>query len=385
MSHLVRPTPLSTDGSNEFARFSMAVRVPKILDDVLQRNPDYSPGIKSAIEELRDGIAGDAPLPELAFPAPDATEWEPEWLDRRGETWLKSQWFFGECYVYRCLMIATRYFETGRDPFTPAKQAELDGRELFERLGAVLETAGGKPGDRLFALLGAALWGNRVDLSYAVGKAFGHDGAHDDLLCDDRVWVVERLLAAKGDVHLVADNAGSELAMDLALAAAVLELSPARVTFHVKSHPTFVSDALAADVWALIFALQRRDKTEKAVAEQLAMAFSSGRFRIAPDGFWNGPRFLWQRPSRLSRELDRADLVVLKGDANYRRALGDAIWPSGTTFAEATAYLPAPLVCLRTMKSDSLAGIPAERIAALDAADSAWRVNGRRGVIQAKR
>ena len=55
------------------------------------------------------------------------------------------------------------------------------------------------------------------------------------------------------------------------------------------------------------------------------------------------------------------------------------------TFAEATAYFPAPLVCLRTMKSDSLAGIPDERTAALDAIDLAWRVNGRRGVIQASR
>jgi len=380
-----RPAPLLTDGSNTFARFSMAVRVPKILDEVLERNPDYSPGIKSAIAALRDGIAGDAPLPPLAFPAPDGAEWEPEWLDRRGQTWLKSQWFFVECYVYRCLMIATRYFETGRDPFTPAKQAELDGHELFERLGAVLEGTGSKAEERLFVLLGAALWGNRVDLSYAVGKAFGHDGAHDDLLSDDRASVVERILSANNDIHVVADNAGSELAMDLALAGAMLELSPARVTFHVKAHPTFVSDALAADVWSLIFALQKRDKTVKALGEGLERAFIGGRFRIAPDGFWNGPRFLWQRPPRLSRELDRADLVVLKGDANYRRALGDAIWPSPTTFAEATAYMPAPLVCLRTMKSDSLAGVTEERIAALDQADPAWRVNGRRGVIQAKR
>jgi uncharacterized protein with ATP-grasp and redox domains len=377
--------PIATDGSNAFARFSMAVRVPKILDEVIERNPDYPPAITRAVAALRDGIAGDAPLPPLAFPAPDGAEWEPEWLERRGQTWLGTQWFFAECYVYRCLMIATRHFETGRDPFTPAKRAELDGRELFERLDAVLENASERPGERLFALLGAALWGNRVDLSYAVGRAFGSDGADDDLLCDDRPWVVERLLSAEGDVHLVADNAGSELAMDLALVDAVLTHSRARVTLHVKAHPTFVSDAVAADVWALIVALRARSKMQKALAERLENAFLDGRLRVAPDGYWNGPRFLWQRPARLSRELDRADVVLLKGDANYRRALGDALWPSQVTFAEATAYGPAPLVCLRTMKSDSLAGIAEERIAALDAADPAWRVNGRRGLIQAKR
>jgi hypothetical protein len=51
--------------------------------------------------------------------------------------------------------------------------------------------------------------------------------------------------------------------------------------------------------------------------------------------------------------------------------------------AEAVLYFPAPLVALRTMKSDAVAGLTTEQVAALDAQDAEWRVNGKRGVIQA--
>ena len=38
-----RPAPVRTDGSNAFARHSMAVRVPSIIQDTLDRNPGYAP------------------------------------------------------------------------------------------------------------------------------------------------------------------------------------------------------------------------------------------------------------------------------------------------------------------------------------------------------
>src|SRR5256885_4022641 len=106
------PAPLSTDGSNAFARFSMQVRVPKILQEVVDRNPDYPPEIKGAVSKLAQDIASNEHMPALAFPAPDEAEWQPV---RSDETWLSTEWFFAECYVYRCLMSAVRYFEKGRD------------------------------------------------------------------------------------------------------------------------------------------------------------------------------------------------------------------------------------------------------------------------------
>jgi hypothetical protein len=380
------PAPLRTDGSNAFAHYSMSVRVPKILEEVSARNPDYPPTIHDAIARLRDDIRGNAPLSILAFPAPDAGEWEAGLAARAGETWLGTDWFFAECYVYRCLMGAVRYWETGRDPFAPAKREELASDALWQSVERSLTEERATP-DGVRALLVRALWGNRVDLSYAVGVAFGAAGHADDLLADDSALAADRLLRAPRDVHIVADNTGSELAMDLLLAELLLDQAPPveprpRVSLHVKMHPTFVSDAVAPDVWALIDAFAQHGGAAGRAAARLRQAWADERLRLLPDPYWNGPRFLWERPPRLQRELDRATAVILKGDANYRRAAGDALWPAGIGFAEATGYLPAPLVALRTMKSDSLVGISAHDVARLDAADPDWRINGRRGVIQ---
>jgi hypothetical protein len=149
-------------------------------------------------------------------------------------------------------------------------------------------------------------------------------------------------------------------------------------------HPMFVSDATARDVWDLIDAMREKGGRGGDLASRLLRAFDEGNLRVVPDSFWTGPRFLWDRPARIARELDGASVVVMKGDANYRRVVGDAIWPDGATFAEATGDFPAPLICLRTMKSDALVGVAEETTRELDRADPDWRINGRRGVVQAR-
>jgi len=45
-----------------------------------------------------------------------------------------------------------------------------------------------------------------------------------------------------------------------------------------------------------------------------------------------------------------------------------------------TGYFPAPLLALRTLKSDPIAGLRAGLAAELDARDPHWRVNGQRGI-----
>src|SRR5439155_20193336 len=117
--------------------------------------------------------------------------------------------------------------------------------------------------------LGRALWGNRVDLSYAVGSAFGAHGATDDLLVDDGDWAASALVSAR-DVHVVTDNTGSELSMDLVLADTLIAAAGARVTLHVKMHPMFVSDATARDAWDLVAAMREHGGVERELASRLA-------------------------------------------------------------------------------------------------------------------
>jgi len=88
-------------------------------------------------------------------------------------------------------------------------------------------------------------------------------------------------------------------------------------------------------------------------------------------------------PADLQTELAAAGLVVVKGDANYRRLCGDAHWSAMTPFSAASVYFPAPLLALRTLKSEIILGLRAGEAERLSAQDPDWLVNGKRGVIQA--
>ena len=82
------------------------------------------------------------------------------------------------------------------------------------------------------------------------------------------------------------------------------------------------------------------------------------------------------------RGLSHARLVIIKGDANYRRLLGDSRWPTTVPVQDAIPYFPAPFVALRTMKSDPIVGLKPGLAEMLDKEDTEWRVNGKRGIIQ---
>src|SRR4051812_13187101 len=114
---ITRPAPIQTNASNEFAHYSMKVRVPKIIEEVQTLNPDYSPTIQRSLYQLRESIEKDTPIPMLDLPAPDHDEWAAIYADHAGSSWLDSQWFFAETFVYRQIIQATRWWETFRDPF----------------------------------------------------------------------------------------------------------------------------------------------------------------------------------------------------------------------------------------------------------------------------
>jgi hypothetical protein len=183
-------------------------------------------------------------------------------------------------------------------------------------------------------------------------------------------------------VDLVLDNAGLELLSDLALADALLDLD-ITVVLHAKPHPTFVSDATAADLAATVeWLLAREGAAARALGERLGAALRAGRLLVQAPWFWTSPLAGWELPPKLRAELAGSGLIISKGDANYRRWLGDRHWPHDTPLEQALSYTPAPLALLRTCKSQVAAGIALERIAATAVQDPAWLTSGRWGVIQ---
>ena len=377
------PPMIRTDASNAFAHHTLRVRLPATFRQTRDSNPDYPAAIRDALTALADSLADDRPIPPLELPAPDYDEWTAAWEAHQGHTWLNTDWWFAETYAYRLLIQAVRWWETGRDPFAPTKQEELQGDSLRALTGRTL-AIDGPVEERLRALIHHALWGNRIDLSYAPALAHGLTVSDEHLLLDDSAPVVEHLLRSRGTVHLIADNFGTELAVDFVLIDALLDGVADAAMVHLKLHPTFVSDATGSDALALIHSLESspHDPSIRRLGQRLRAALEEGRLRLAPDLYWNSSRLLWDLPPRLARLFADARLVIIKGDANYRRMAGDAIWPPAISFKAGLSYFPAPLVTLRTLKGDTLLGLPAERIAQLDAQDPEWRTNGQRGLIQ---
>ena len=394
-----RPAPIRTDQSNAFANNTMRVRLPAIIDETIARNSDYPASIKQRLRRLRDDLVAGAPIKPLSpDPAYDEAEWARA-LERQGEiagsepTWHKVEWFFAETYTYRCLIEAVRWAETGRDPFLPKKLDELQGDALWrlvERASAPLDA----PEAELKRAIALALWANRIDLSYAASLERGIDISPEDLLVDDREPVLAYLcdtgfspagFKSSQPIYIVADNTGSELAMDLALSDCLLRHASQRVVIYLKLFPTFVSDATPSDVWMLLREMERRGKYAAALANRLRSAWEEERLRFQPHPFWTSSRFLWDLPADLASGLNAARLVVIKGDANYRRTVGDCLWAPQTPFPDVANYLEAPLLCLRTLKSDPVVGLPsAETADELDRIDPEWCVNGKRGLIQFK-
>ncbi len=84
----------------------------------------------------------------------------------------------------------------------------------------------------------------------------------------------------------------------------------------------------------------------------------------------------------LSDELSNYDLIIHKGDVNYRRLLSDRHWPYTTSIREIIKYFPASILILRTLKSEIIVNLKNIQVKKVEAEDPEWFINGKRGIIQ---
>jgi uncharacterized protein with ATP-grasp and redox domains len=386
------PPLLLTSDPNSFAHNTFRVRVPAILRETIALNA-FPPHIAAALEALYDELVGGA-IRGLEEETPDRAFWDAVSRPYIGRAWLDAPWYWAEAFYYRRVLEATRYFGpsiwAGFDPYAARKQAEWRPEAAPAAVAALLDALPADPERRLEALLHASLWGNRTDLSYEVAAGLGgastpHSERHY-LLCDDSAAILRHLGGRPGaEIILIADNAGTELTMDLALIDGLLDPGgTGRVALHLKPQPFYVSDAMPADVLNCLDALDAVEGAVHALAARLRVALRERRLLLVTHWAYTSSLFYSQAPEDLFATLAQADLVLFKGDANYRRLVGDAHWPPAAPFAGAVAYFPAPLAALRTMKSELIVGLGPGEAERLAGEDPDWLVNGRRGVIQAR-
>jgi uncharacterized protein with ATP-grasp and redox domains len=377
------PSPLMTSELGSFARSTIEKRKPQIIAQVIEDN-DYSPEIVEQLSAFREEIAREVLRP-LTEQAKDVPFWNSEAGKHQGRAWLELPWFFAETFFYRRLLEAVGYFQPGpwylRDPFAvPKRVQERAAVEWLAEHGQDLQQI--PANDEFEVLFHSCLWGNRADLSNLTvreqvrGGMAARQELHN-LIIDDTAKVGGVLSGGVGRVDFVNDNAGRELLFDLMLADYLLSEGWAQtVIFHLKSQPYFVSDAMLADVKAMLVLLQ-----DEQLGQRLQSHLDTGRWMLRDDPFWATCLMFRQMPLEVTIELSRSSLVVLKGDVNYRRLLDDAHWPHTARMDEIAAYFPAPFVTLRTLKGEIMVGLAPGQAKSLAAEDPDWLINGKRGLI----
>jgi uncharacterized protein with ATP-grasp and redox domains len=394
------PEPLRGSEVGTFTHHSVVNRLPEIGRRMLAENT-FPAQVESRLAELFNGIPEERIRYLSDEMAPDAVSWSEAIEPHLEHNWLQVPWFFAETYFYRRIIEATGYFgegdRRGIDPFSYQKDEGLASSSaainaLSDRVEAMM-VQGVMDGRALANLLRVDLWSNQADLSlWPVGSA--SDPAHGDedqkqahILVDDTSELVEYVfnmtLPAKR-VDFLVDNAGIELVVDLGLAVYMLRMDIAECVYlNVKAHPTFVSDVIAGDVHKTATMLASSDHRATASLGTRAQQYlDEGRLQLGGHFFWTSPLAMWEMPEDVRQDLGRSALIISKGDANYRRLLGDRHWPFTTPFDDIMSYIPAPIAALRTLKSEIACGLLPGQPEMTGRRDSRWLTNGRWGVIQ---
>ena len=398
------PEPLRGAEHGSFAEQTLSVRIPNIGRRVLD-DGDWSPETVAALQALIDSMPHGVIRPLQDEGAPDAADWERYSTPYLGQTWLQVPWFFAESYFFRRILEATGYFQPGAgqgvDPYATLKRqgmaATPDGlRPLCAQLDS-LRTASRSSSEQaeeaFTKLLHIAIWGNQADLSMWWSAGHEHptrpeaDRQGEYLLDDDAAQASGYLFSLTEQplrMDFILDNGGLELGYDLALADLLLGSELVQtIWFHVKPFPTYVSDVTARDVLDTIdFLAVVEDPCVQDLAQRVQGYLSEQTLLMKHDYFWTSPLSGWEMPLALRHDLRQSNLIISKGDANYRRWLGDRCWTFTTPKEEVLAYLPAPLVALRVLKSEIVIGLRPHQPEELYQKDPRWLFDGRYGVIQ---
>ncbi len=271
-----------------------------------------------------------------------------------------------EVLFYHALLAQKKYFSNRYDFFATEKKESLESsREAFIKKLSEFFSPGKQNGFTLntFRLcIRYCLAANTSDLSQLNSKERFDYGAEDiNLLYDDTEVLFQYLKASKKfkRFDIICDNAGKELFSDLYLACYFLYNNIVdKVVFHLKPYPFFVSDATKEDFGFMMNAVTKYGGAECAI--QCNSYIHKGKIEIEDDEFWASPYYFKNMPdSDMRKQLYKSDLIIVKGDLNYRRLVEDRDWTYTDSFSKRTkgVFGNAPIFAPRVLKSDVLVGV----------------------------
>ena len=375
--------PINGLKEDSFARFTLQYRLPAIIDGILKDNK-YESKIEADLKGLKDKVIH-GKIDDSIASGPDLAQWN-IWIDSfRTMSWFEVPFYFAEAYFYRLVIDIIGFFDRREDPF--ALQKDRDIQENIDHFILMLsevdkmERMNFESGTLMKSLLIQSLWGNKSDLSQLAKSKKGSD---DFLIIDDTESISIYLTTGVHRVDIILDNSGVELFSDLMLAYHLVQSQKAdQVVLHTKAFPTFVSDATSKDIEMLLKTLKNHgDKLLFEFSSRVGDLLSKGKIDQNADLFWNSPLHFFEMTESLRNELNKSDLIIFKGDANYRRIFGDRKIPNDLKFSSITDYLPAKSMVIRVLKSEIFLGMKSEENLRLSEMDDDWMINGKYGIIQ---
>ncbi|PBP16275.1 putative DUF89 domain protein [Diplocarpon rosae] len=386
---------------------------------------DEGKRIVEELAKLKYELQHDRKLSPLADDGqPDVAGYNKELEQLDSPSWFDVPWLYAECYLYRRIATSfslSKYWKSydvfaiqKMSTFRSSRPAVLELASRYHELINQMKQKGSKPNKEFedaekvlfMEMCEICLWGNATDLSLLTSLTYediqklqgseARKASEKNILVNDLEAAYDSLKKAKKDgknyrqVDIVLDNAGFELYVDLILAGFLLSAGLAtNVILHPKSIPWFVSDVLPGDFAALLNALAKPQEfystpseDEKAAGQtpvplsqkeidELAFLFSEwsglhaeGELMLRSNRFWTEGGSFWRLPGtapRLYEDLKESELVIFKGDLNYRKLTGDGVWDPTTPFTEAIGPLGpgsgVNVLALRTCKADVVVGL----------------------------
>ncbi|MBD5406573.1 MAG: protein-glutamate O-methyltransferase family protein [Treponema sp.] len=281
-----------------------------------------------------------------------------------------APFFESEVLFYHALLAQKKYFSNRNDFFAKEKKDSLENsRDAFIKELNELpspETKNSFTIDTFHKCIQYCLSANTSDLSQLNSKErFGYGVEDINLLHDDTEILFQYLKVNKKfkRFDIICDNAGKELFSDLYLAYYFLSNDIVdKVVFHLKPYPFFVSDATKEDFGFMMNAIMKYGGIQ--CATQCNKYIHEGKIEIEDDTFWAAPLCFKDMQKcnlykQLYKQLCNSDLIIVKGDLNYRRLVEDRDWPYTDSFLERTkgVFKDVPIFAPRVLKSDVLVGV----------------------------
>ena len=386
------PQPLKGNESGTFVGKTVNQRMPEIAIK-MKDEAFFDEPTNERIQELIDSLPNGKIIPiDDAF-APDNQAWEEFVQPYLGQTWLEVPWFFAETYFYRRILAETGYYQSIDnylvDPFSTQKlNGLIDALPVFDELANLFDQELSKE-KILRTLLVLNLWGNKADLSFFPAAGSGQKIEVDPDQMEAKIVVnhLNPLMhffkeGKKKRIDIILDNVGVELISDIVLAYWMVKANFAdQVVLHHKIHPTFVSDATVKDTRELIYQLGKKDERANLFVTELFDFVEQEKIILMDHEYWTSPNPFWEMPQQLNDYYLESNLIISKGDANYRRVLGDLHWEYDTKMEEVLNYCPVPLLTIRICKSEEMIGLKKGQAEVLASIDSKWLYNAQWGIM----